>query len=227
MQLRSTDSVDEARAWLADRERFDVAVVDVDAVDRCAAALADCGPAVIALSGLGRRAGARADGFAGWLTRPVRRSQLRTTLRGALGSPGLAVPPAVPEPTPSGRGLHVLVAEDNPVNQRVVLLFLEKLGHRADVVADGRGALEALERGRYDVVLMDMQMPDVDGLEATRLIRARHRERSCRIIAVTANAIAGDRELCLAAGMDDYLSKPFSIDELAHALAQPAAVSRP
>ena len=121
--------------------------------------------------------------------------------------------------------LRVLVAEDNPVNQRVIVLFLEKLGHHADVVADGRAALGAIEIGPYDVVLMDMQMPDMDGLEASRTIQERWPECRPRIIAVTANAVAGDRERCLAAGMDDYLSKPFSMDELALALSrlQPAA----
>ena len=117
------------------------------------------------------------------------------------------------------------MAGDNPVNQRVIALFLEKLGHRADVVADGRAALDGLEAGPYDVVFMDMQMPDMDGLEASRAIHERWPECRPRIIGVTANAVAGDRELCLAAGMDDYLSKPFSMDELALALGrlEPAA----
>ena len=135
-----------------------------------------------------------------------------------------AVAPA--EPTPAGRrqaaenaGLRVLVAEDNPLNQRVVLLFLERLGHRADVVTDGLGVLGALEERPYDVVLMDMRMPEMDGLEASRSIHRRWPERRPRIVGVTANAVAGDRELCLASGMDGYLSKPFSLDELAEVLA--------
>ncbi len=87
-------------------------------------------------------------------------------------------------------------------------------------MTDGRAALASLEERAYDVVLMDMQMPDMDGLEASRQIHQRWPERRPRIIGVTANAVAGDRELCLAAGMDDYLSKPFSMDELAQALAR-------
>ena len=116
------------------------------------------------------------------------------------------------------RGLQVLVAEDNPVNQRIITLFLERLGHQADVVADGREAIRALEGREYDVVLMDMRMPGMDGLETTRLIAERWPERRPRIVGVTANAVAGDREQCLASGMDAYLSKPFSLDDLAGAL---------
>ena len=115
--------------------------------------------------------------------------------------------------------LRVLVAEDNPVNQRVVRLFLERLGHDVDVVTDGQEVLRALEAGTYDVVLMDMRMPVMDGLETTRVVRRRWPQRRPRIIGVTANAVAGDREQCLAAGMDGYLSKPFSLDELADALS--------
>ena len=116
-------------------------------------------------------------------------------------------------------GLRVLVAEDNPVNQRVVLLFLERLGHHADVVPDGQEVLRALEAGTYDVVLMDMRMPEMDGLETTRIIRRRWPDRRPRVVGVTANAVAGDREQCLASGMDGYLSKPFSMDELADVLS--------
>jgi signal transduction histidine kinase/CheY-like chemotaxis protein len=133
------------------------------------------------------------------------------------------VPAAVDEPSrrrAEGVALRVLVAEDNPVNQRVVRLFLERLGHEADVVTDGGDVLRALEARRYDVVLMDMRMPVMDGLETTRAIHRRGPEQRPRIIGVTANAVAGDREQCLAAGMDGYLSKPFSMDELADALSE-------
>ena len=132
------------------------------------------------------------------------------------------VPVAAPEPrrlSADGAGLRVLVAEDNPVNQRVVLLFLERLGHQADVVADGREVLRALEVRTYDVVLMDMRMPEMDGLEATRSIRRRWPDQPPRVIGITANAVAGDRERCRASGMDGYLSKPFSMEELADVLS--------
>ncbi len=114
----------------------------------------------------------------------------------------------------------MLVAEDNPVNQRVVLLFLERLGHQADVVTDGREVVRALESETYDVVLMDMRMPEMDGLEATRAIRRRWPDQPPLVIGVTANAVAGDRERCLASGMDGYLSKPFSMEQLAEVLAR-------
>ncbi|MGH2678060.1 MAG: response regulator, partial [Actinomycetota bacterium] len=116
--------------------------------------------------------------------------------------------------------LRVLLAEDNAVNQQVALLLLGKLGYRADVAADGREVVEALERQPYDVVLMDVQMPEMDGLEATRRIHEGWGDRRPRIIAVTANATREDREACLAAGMDDYVSKPIQPEELAAALSR-------
>ena len=138
----------------------------------------------------------------------------------AVDAVDAVVPAAAPgERKSDGAGLRVLVAEDNPVNQRVILLFLERLGHHADVVPDGREVLRALEAQTYDVVLMDMRMPEMDGLEATRLIHQRWPDRRPRIVGVTANAVAGDREQCLAAGMDAYLSKPFSMDDLADVLS--------
>jgi signal transduction histidine kinase/CheY-like chemotaxis protein len=115
--------------------------------------------------------------------------------------------------------LHILVAEDNTVNQKLALLLLERMGYRADVAASGLEVLQALQRQRYDVVLMDVQMPEMDGLEASRAIRAEWpEEQRPRIIAITANVIQGDREECLAAGMDDYLIKPIQINILQEAL---------
>ena len=136
----------------------------------------------------------------------------------APAEPPAPLPAPVPKRSEEG-GLRVLVAEDNPINQRVVRLFLDRLGHQADVVGDGRDVLHAVETGSYDVVLMDVRMPGMDGLEATRAIRRRWPEPRTRIVGVTANAVAGDRERCMAAGMDGYLSKPFSLDELAGVLA--------
>ncbi len=115
--------------------------------------------------------------------------------------------------------LRILIAEDNSVNQRVALQLLKRLGYRADVVANGLEAVEAVERQVYDVVLMDVQMPEMDGVEASQLIKARTNPERCpRIIAVTAHAIQGDREKYLAAGMDDYISKPIRVKELTRAL---------
>jgi CheY-like chemotaxis protein len=115
--------------------------------------------------------------------------------------------------------MRILLAEDNVVNKKVVLRMLRKLGYGADAVADGREVLKALERQNYDLVLMDIQMPEMDGLEAARQIRKQlsAAEQPC-IMALTAYAMEGDRERCLDAGMDGYISKPVKIDELKAAL---------
>ena len=138
------------------------------------------------------------------LQRPKRPVIRRGTPRGSLAS-------RLP--------LKILVADDNVINQKVARLLLENLGYRSDLVANGLEVLDALDRQSYDVMLMDVQMPELDGLEATRRIRARHLgEKGPRIIAVTAGAMRGDREKCLAAGMNDYISKPVQAEELRAAL---------
>ena len=116
--------------------------------------------------------------------------------------------------------LKLLIAEDNLVNQKVALLMLKKLGFRADVAANGREVLQALERQNYDVVLMDVQMPEMDGFEAAMAIRERWQNGLPHIIAVTAHALEGDRKRCIEAGMDDYISKPVRLEELASALGK-------
>jgi CheY-like chemotaxis protein/HPt (histidine-containing phosphotransfer) domain-containing protein len=122
--------------------------------------------------------------------------------------------------------LRLLLAEDNVVNQKVALLTLKKLGYRADVAGNGLEVLDALERQPYDMVLMDVQMPELDGLETTRRIcRDWPPAQRPRIIAMTANAMLGDRELCLDAGMDDYISKPVRIEELIRALERAASTA--
>ena len=109
--------------------------------------------------------------------------------------------------------LNILLAEDNPVNQKVTLQMLRKIGYEADVAANGIEVLQALEHHLYDVVLMDIQMPELDGIEAAIRIRERWHDRP-KIIAITAYALKGDMDRCLDAGMDDYISKPIQIDEL-------------
>ncbi|MCC7474200.1 MAG: response regulator [Pirellulales bacterium] len=137
-----------------------------------------------------------------------------------------------PQPPPANhantRLLKLLVAEDNPVNQRVVRHFLEKLGHHCTIVDNGRLALEAVRNNSFDVVLMDIQMPEMDGLETTRAIRRDEAssDRHLPIIAMTAHAMQGDREMCLSAGMDDYVSKPLKRADLDRALAPFACEQR-
>ena len=118
--------------------------------------------------------------------------------------------------------LRVLLAEDNPVNQKLARRVLEKMGHKVTTVSNGIAAVDTLQKGDYDVVLMDVQMPVMDGLTATGRIRAfeKGKSRHIPIIAMTANAMEGDRERCLAAGMDDYLSKPMRFQDLAEALSR-------
>ena len=117
--------------------------------------------------------------------------------------------------------LRILLADDNAVNRKLALRLLQRMGYGADVAGDGGEAVEGVERQRCDVVLMDAQMPEMDGLEAARRIVARWPEAERpRIVAMTANAMQGDREQCLAAGMDDYLTKPIRVAELAAMLEQ-------
>jgi CheY-like chemotaxis protein len=167
--------------------------------------------------------------LAATLTKPVRQSQLYDCLVGIMSKEQepsdvkSAASPGTDEIAPTAR-YRVLVAEDNAVNQKVARRMLEKLGYRADVVATGREAVDAVALIPYDLVLMDCQMPELDGYEATRLIRQWEEETGkgthLPIVAMTANALAGDDQKCFAAGMDDYLSKPVKPDHLRLTLAK-------
>jgi len=169
---------------------------------------------------------ANQPGIAWTLTKPVRPARLEETLMVLMGAAGddSSVLKAVQLPARlSPLSGHVLLAEDNPVNQQLATSMLETLGCQSTLVATGAAAVAALERRAYDAVLMDAQMPEMDGLTATSAIRereARIKNGHVPIIALTANAFARDREICLAAGMDDYLSKPFSLEQLHGALAR-------
>jgi PAS domain S-box-containing protein len=229
----------EALAWVTGGEPFDVAILDMQMPEMDGLALAGeirrhrdaAALPLVMLTSLGRPERGESDvEFAAHLTKPIRPSHLYDVLVG-LFAPQLALQrvsgPAVPaEPEPvERRPLRILLAEDNAVNQRVALLMLEKLGYRADVAANGREAVEAVERQPYDVILMDVQMPEMDGLEATQVIRGRWPEGERRpwIIAMTAGATEGDRRATLEVGMDDFVSKPIRQEELAAALARSAA----
>jgi PAS domain S-box-containing protein len=182
---------------------------------------------LVLFTSLGRReAGTEAIDFAAYLTKPIKPSQLFDALVGVFSGQAVHVPQAAtrdkfrfdPEMA-QRRPLRILVAEDNMVNQKLALRLLEQMGYRADVAANGLEAVEAVERQHYDVVLMDVQMPEMDGLEATRqIIRRIADEKQPWIIAMTANAMEGDRERCLAAGMQDYITKPVRGPELVGAL---------
>jgi CheY-like chemotaxis protein len=179
---------------------------------------------LVLLTSIGRLAMARgAPEFSAQLTKPVKASQLYETLVRVLGveaAPG-SLRGDGDDSRPAAMALRLLVAEDSAVNRRLALALLAKLGYQADMVENGREALDAVERKAYDVVLMDVQMPELDGLEASRRIRDRFGSSGGpRIIAMTANAMEGDREECFAAGMDDYLSKPIRLDDLSRALAR-------
>jgi signal transduction histidine kinase/DNA-binding response OmpR family regulator len=177
---------------------------------------------LIMLTSLGWRDAVDASIFASFLTKPVKQSNLYNALIGALTQSEVKrARPAPADPqidsTLAERiPLKILLAEDNSVNQKLALKLLERMGYRADIATNGLEVLEALKLASYDLILMDVQMPEMDGLEATRQIRAKG--LNVRIIAMTANAMQGDREMCLAAGMNDYVSKPIQVKELQSAL---------
>jgi PAS domain S-box-containing protein len=162
------------------------------------------------------------QGRIGFASEPGRGSRFWFTLRCAPGQAPAAEP--APPPPPLARSLRILVAEDNQINQLVVTAMLAKLGHQADVVGDGAEAVAAIQRVPYDLVLMDVQMPEMDGLDATRAIRRLPGPAAdLPIIALTANAMTGDREQYLAAGMTDYVAKPINLADLQAAIARAAA----
>jgi PAS domain S-box-containing protein len=162
-------------------------------------------------------------GIDAYLLKPIKQSDLLTTLLTVVDSSrrqARQVRPSVDAPRPAERALRVLLAEDNVVNQKLGVRLLEKRGHLVVVVGNGREALQALQRERFDVVLMDVQMPEMDGLEATAAIRAEESQRGGHlpILAMTAHAMKGDREMCMKAGMDGYVAKPIQPRELFDAI---------
>jgi signal transduction histidine kinase/CheY-like chemotaxis protein len=164
-----------------------------------------------------------------YLTKPVRPAELHKAILRAMGfSAPAGASPATAAKAPATAPLHILLVEDNAVNQRLIMRLLEKAGHSAAVASDGREALDALEREAFDLVLMDVQMPTMNGFEAVAILRERERGtgRHTPVVALTAHAMRGDREECLAAGMDDYISKPVQAAELYERIARLAPARR-
>ncbi|HRQ40170.1 MAG TPA: response regulator [Chloroflexota bacterium] len=247
MMPRVCATPQEALNWMRQGEPFDAAILDwhlpeMDGVMLAAEIRQLAGGQrlpLVMLSSLGSRPSGASDvGFAAYLTKPIKPSQLFDVLVNLFtGQPTRVRRPEIREkslfdPEMGERlPLRILLAEDNATNQKLALRLLERLGYRADLAANGLEVLDALKRQEYDVILMDLQMPEMDGLETTRRIRGLNQTglkqsqvadlsgfRQPRIIAMTANAMQGDREICLAAGMDDYVSKPIRVEELIGAL---------
>jgi GAF domain-containing protein/CheY-like chemotaxis protein len=234
MKTRDTASPTEALGWLRGGEHYDVVLLDLLMPDMDGLAFADAiraieqpQPKLVLVSSVAMRERGH-PALDAVLTKPVKPSALHDTLVNVLSEAGTrddrvqrapdrpAVDPGLAERHP----LRILLAEDNAVNRKVAQRLLANMGYTADMVENGQLAIDALESGEFDVVLMDVQMPELDGLEATRRIRARWPDRPLHIVAMTANAMSGDRDACLAAGMNDYVSKPIRPPELAEALAR-------
>jgi signal transduction histidine kinase/DNA-binding response OmpR family regulator len=238
MAVTMTGLPREALGWIQAGETFDVGILDMHMPELDGVALARAirehrtatALPLLLFTSLGRReAGAESVGFAAHLTKPIKPSQLFDALASVLAGQPTRVEKRTPtrlelDPEMAQRHpLRILMAEDNVVNQKLALRLLEQMGYRADVAANGLEAVAAIERQPYDLVFMDVQMPEMDGFEASREITRRWpADRRPRIVAMTANALQGDRELCLAAGMDDYMSKPIRVEELLAALERSA-----
>ena len=231
MTVVDTATAEEALELIRGGQRFDVALIDSASPTMDSARLASDIAAVggsrpikmlfLAVHGaveeISRTAGPYIQGV---LAKPLHQSHLYDALVGVLASPmdTLSLPYSSTRP-PVQAPLRILLAEDNVVNQRLAQLLLERLSQTADMVSNGVEAVNAATQLPYDLILMDVLMPELDGLDATRRIRATlPKERQPRIVAMTANALTGDRERCLAAGMDDYISKPVQLEELARVL---------
>lgn len=233
--VQATDSSQEALNWLAQGACFDFAILDTQRADAASQTLMamisrQCAlqkPCLIGLAAIGKELPEQVQSkFAGCLHKPVKPSQLYNLLiqiaSGQLDSrKQVHHPTSLIERLADRLPLQILLAEDHPVNQKLALMFLQQMGYRADLAGNGLEVLSALQRQHYDVVLMDVQMPKMDGLTTTRQICQQYPfHLRPRIIAMTANAMQSDRQMCLDAGMDDYISKPIRGDELVRALSQ-------
>ena len=234
MVPRETGDPTAALEWIRGGDHFDIALFDLLMPELDGLELAeeinrvdDNGSThmpVVILSSIGVR-DRDSTAISAWLAKPVKPSALHDTVATILLGASVEVParaPADVDGTPLGERhpLRILLAEDNPVNQKLATRLLKQFSYVAELAEDGIQAVDAVRSQDFDVVLMDVQMPELDGLGATRRIRAEMPDRDVWIIAMTANAMAGDREACLAAGMNDYISKPIRPAELEAALAR-------
>ncbi|WP_143473191.1 response regulator [Limnothrix sp. PR1529] len=234
---QSTASPQEAIAWMMQGQSFDLALLDLQMPQmdglQLAQRLQDLALPkttplrMIAMAPMGYQERSASPVFAAVVNKPIKQSQLYNAIVTVLGGrtaetvAARSVMADVDSHMAEFHPLRILLAEDHAVNQKVALQILQRMGYRADVAGNGIEVLEALRRQPYDVVLMDMQMPEMDGLEATERIRQEWvTEQGPYIIAMTANAMQGDREACIRAGMDDYISKPIRIQKLAEALGR-------
>ena len=232
MTARETEYPNEALKWIQNGEQFDLVITDMHMPELDGLMLTreirkmrdEKSLPIILLTSLGRRElGADELKFSAHLTKPLKPSALYDALAGIFAR-NLVSPKPEPAKVTMDRDmaknqpLRILLAEDNQVNQKLAMRILEQMGYRADVASNGIEAVESIERQVYDVILMDVQMPEMDGLDATRNIRKLADVTQPHIIAMTANAMEGDREMCIAAGMNDYVSKPIRVNELVEAL---------
>ncbi len=212
-------------------ETYDIAILDMHMPEMDGATLSreirknSISLPLIMLTSLGWRDPGDTIHFSAFLTKPVKQSSLYNAIVTALAAQNTEVKRIAPAETLFDSHLaerypmKILLAEDNAVNQKLAIRILERMGYRVDVAGNGLEVVESLERQRYDLILMDVQMPEMDGLDATRFIRLKlPPDQQPRIIAMTANAMHGDRETCLEAGMNDYVSKPIQVKELQNAL---------
>jgi CheY-like chemotaxis protein/HPt (histidine-containing phosphotransfer) domain-containing protein len=230
MDPKATENPQQALEWIEAGEQYDVAILDMQMPDMDGVQLAKAIRAsrdrtalpLVMLTSLGiREVEGRAE-FAAFLTKPVKSSQLYNALAGIFAGEVIEVAQEKPmfDASLAQRvPLRILLADDNATNQKVALALFKKMGYTADIASNGLEVVEAVKRQKYDVVFMDVQMPEMDGFEATAVIRDQMpANRQPRIVAMTANAMEGDRELCLAARMDDYVAKPIRVGELQAAL---------
>jgi CheY-like chemotaxis protein len=217
-------SSQDALKLVRGEDSFDIAIIEVDSPKMDGLGLAteirryNKTVPLVMLTYIGQRT--ELAPFTATLTKPIKSMQLYNVLIDVLIPESVTSPISRSGSVSESGGPHILLAEDNLSGQKVIRQMLKKLGYRSDVSANGREALQALERQHYDIVLMDVRMPEMNGLDATRIIRQRWPDKGPYIIAITAYGLKGDREKCLAAGMNDYLSKPVQLKDLADVIGK-------